>query len=287
MLQLHLDLITQRQTHGISRYIPRRPFFDPRHYHVEEIHNEKTARPFIIDHHYSGTFPAAISSFGLFETSQSSPARLVGVAVFGVPMKTKSCLQATLQEGEAPCDLSRLVLTDDVLSNAETFFVSRAISLLNTTKQTPSGTPRHPVITAFSDPTPRTDIHGNVRFLGHYGCIYQASNSLYLGRATPRTLWIAPNGQSIVARSISKIVNGECGGEGAYNALIRLGAPQKTSTETHRNWINRLKDSEFLRPLRHRGNHLYVFPSTRSRRKLLSRQIITLADRPKTTDTCT
>ncbi|GBQ85530.1 hypothetical protein AA14337_3095 [Acetobacter malorum DSM 14337] len=285
MLQLNLNLVTQRQTNRRSSYLPIRPFFDPERYHVAQIHNERIARPFILQHHYSGTFPAAIASFGLFETREGRPAVLVGVVVFGVPMRTRTDVAGLLRDGEAPCELARLVLTDAVLSNAETFFVKRALRLLNDAKKTANGGPRHPIITAFSDPVPRQDAAGNSCFLGHYGCIYQASNSFYMGRGSARTLWLAPNGQSVVARSISKIVNGESGAAGAYQQILKLGAPMKTANENHRSWIARLKEDRFLRPLRHRGNHLYLFGSTKAHRRHISQNAQLVDARPKMTDT--
>lgn len=287
MLQLDLDLITQRQTSGRSSYIPARPYFDRSHYTVEPIENETVAKPFILKHHYASSFPVAISSFGLFDTrAEAQGRRLVGVCTFAVPMNTSRQILKLLRPEEKPCELSRLVLTEDVLANAETFFVKQAIRQLRDLKRTATNTPRHPLITSFSDPQPRSDKNGNIHFRGHYGCIYQAANSLYLGRGTARTLWLAPTGQSIVARTLSKIVNDESGAAGAYQGLINLGAFQKNPFETPRNWIARLRESGFLRPLRHAGNHAYLFRAACSHKRNIDflKGLTTYSVRPKTTD---
>lgn len=268
MQQLNLGLITQRQTNHRSTYIPIRPYFDRSHYTVEPVENETVARPFILKHHYAASFPVAIASFGLFDIRPAARGdRLVGICTFAVPMNTAGHITRLLLPSEKPCELSRLVLTDDVLANAETFFVIQSIRQLRELKQTPEKTPRHPLITSFSDPQPRTDRHGNLQFRGHYGCIYQAANSLYLGRGTARTLWLAPNGQSVVARTISKIVNDESGAAGAYQQLVNLGAALRGPFETPQQWIARLKETAFLRPLRHAGNHAYLFRAAASRKR--------------------
>ncbi len=46
----------------------------------------------------------------------------------------------------------------------------------------------------FSDPLPRTRADGAVVMPGHVGTIYQAANSVYTGRSTPRTLTLLPDG---------------------------------------------------------------------------------------------
>ncbi|MBV8979966.1 MAG: hypothetical protein JO086_03610, partial [Acidimicrobiia bacterium] len=55
--------------------------FDASLYTVEPI-GELVAKSYVIDHHYSGTYPAASRRFGLFLDDL-----LVGVAVFGIPVR--------------------------------------------------------------------------------------------------------------------------------------------------------------------------------------------------------
>ena len=55
-------------------------------YDVALITEDKTARAFVTQHHYAGTYPAARFRFGLFHQK----AGLVGVAVFSHPCNGKA-----------------------------------------------------------------------------------------------------------------------------------------------------------------------------------------------------
>ena len=57
--------------------------FDQDRYHVTTI-DEMVAKRFVVANHYSGTYPAALGRWGLWEGER----RLVGVAVLAVPMNT-------------------------------------------------------------------------------------------------------------------------------------------------------------------------------------------------------
>jgi len=59
--------------------------FDPDRYRVAPI-EEATAKAFVTAHHYSGTYPAAVRRYGMWDQPTG---QLVGVAVYGVPMSLR------------------------------------------------------------------------------------------------------------------------------------------------------------------------------------------------------
>jgi hypothetical protein len=246
--------------------------------------------------------PAAIACYGLFEAARPhGRARLLGVAVFSVPMNPGSSWRAMLEPGEAPCELGRFVLLDDPAAarNAETWFLARARASLDMEKRTgdaKTGTkPKHPLVIAFSDPVPRTDSENRVLFRGHYGAIYQSGPreqggtrtgmGLYTGRGTARTLWLANDGSIVPERALSKLRSGERGDAAAYAMLTRLGAPRIASGEdTHAYVARALREGPFRR-LPHGGNHRFAFTSgSRGRRAALMRALGPGLPYPRTTD---
>src|SRR5205085_8204988 len=78
--------INQRWRERRATYRPAGEIISTREYEVAEISDDKTARRFVEENHYSGSYPAAIVRFGLYRH-----ALLVGVAVFSMP-----CNSATL-----------------------------------------------------------------------------------------------------------------------------------------------------------------------------------------------
>src|SRR5271165_2839934 len=202
----YLDLAVACQRHTLKRmtYVTARPPFDPTRFGVEPIETGD-ARIFVETHHYSGTFPVEIASYGLFETRPHARAALVGVAVFSIPVNTPHELSALLKAGQAVCDLGRFILNDHVLANAETWFLARAYRGLRKDRTLADGkTPRYPFSTSYSDPCPRI-CAGRIIFPGHIGAIYQASNALYTGRSRPRTLCLTRSGVAISDRALSKL----------------------------------------------------------------------------------
>jgi hypothetical protein len=59
--------------------------FDPDRYRVAPI-EEAAAKAFVTAHHYSGTYPAAVRRYGMWDQPTG---QLVGVAVYGVPMSLR------------------------------------------------------------------------------------------------------------------------------------------------------------------------------------------------------
>ena len=156
-------------------------------------------------------------------------------------------------------EIGRLVLLDHVLANAESWFIARVFELLR--REGYAG------IISFSDPVARTAAGGAVVFPGHAGTIYQATNAVYLGRATPRTLHVLPDGTVFSARAAQKIRARERGWRAAVQLLERHGAPPIQDEPTTA-WLTTALRC-VTRPLRHRGNLKYAWGFVRSVRRAL------------------
>ena len=154
---------SQRWRDRREAYVPNASVIDPSAFAVDVL-DERAAKAFVTQHHYSGTFPAARLSTGLFRGRQ-----LVGVAVFSVPMNNAAIPMHTgLAIATAGADLGRLVLLDDVEGNGETWFLSRAFRLLRREK------PGILAVTSYADPqrearSRRDDLSGHVGRLSRAG----------------------------------------------------------------------------------------------------------------------
>ena len=84
----HVDAC-QRWTHGRGSYRVAGEPIDTRRYEVAPIADDTTPKRFVVQHHYSGTYPAARFRFGLFHRSGA----LEGVAVFSVPPRDRRHLR--------------------------------------------------------------------------------------------------------------------------------------------------------------------------------------------------
>ncbi|HLL66439.1 MAG TPA: hypothetical protein VK453_11920 [Micromonosporaceae bacterium] len=244
--------------------------FDPDRYTVVEV-NEATARRFTTTHHYASSWPAARLRYGLIDRSphlddypdphpgdRSHTGRLVGVAVFAVPMHPRVLLAPFpgLIPYTTSTELSRMILLDPVPGNAESWFLARVF--------------RHAAavgirgVVAFSDPVPRRR-HGTLIMPGHVGWCYQGHNAAYLGRATARRLVMLPDGTSLPARAIAKLTGGERGWRGVVARLVRLGAPPPVDGEPPGRWLVRALDAIGAVTVRHPGNHRYGWQLRRGR----------------------
>jgi hypothetical protein len=297
-MQLDLNLTVQRHNQGRIFYRPTREYFDPRQHHVDQIPNDTTAKNFILAHHYSQSFPAAIASFGLFETSATSPACLVGVATFSVPMGTSKTFIKLLEADEQICELGRFVLLDHVGSNAETWFLAKARSRLARAKRTSptasmASKPVHPLIISYSDPVPRSNARGDICFRGHFGKIYQGEKDggantgmgLYTGRGAAKTMWLTQDGSCFVDRILNKLKNGETGEQYVQALLLKHGAPRRDALEPGSHYVTRALREGPFRLVRHRGNHRYIFTAgCHKRQKQLRQQIDPQLPYPRFTD---
>lgn len=245
--------VCQRWRNGRSSYRPAGEVFDTARASVEAI-DEATAKTFTVSHHYARSYPAARFRAGLFYRAPFQAERLVGVAVFSVPMSQGVIPHHFI--GLAPdsgAELGRLVLLDEVPSNAESWFVARAFRLLKQRLPGVSG------VLSYSDPVERLNASGELVKRGHIGTVYQALNATYLGRARGGTLILAADGRIVSRRALSKLRNDETGAAYAYAQLRAMGAPERLPFEGGREYAERALREGRFRTMRHPGNHTYAW----------------------------
>lgn len=241
---------TQRWRERRERYRPARETISTGHLDVAAIDDDATAKRFVTEHHYSGSYPAARFRFGLYDRGE-----LVGVAVFSHPVNDATL---DLAPGVERVELGRFVLLDAVPANGESWFGARCFELLRA--EGLDG------VVSFSDPMPRRTAAGDVAFGGHVGTIYQALNATYLGQAPPRTIRLLPDGTVMSARAIQKIRAGERGARYALRHLLDAGAAPPDADM--REWLRR-ELPRVTRTARHPGNHRYVWALDRRLRRHL------------------
>ena len=220
--------------------------FQPRLYEVEDHLPEAEARAYCEQHHYSGSFPAAVRCIGL-----RYRAELVGTFVCSVPQGDKVLRSVFPDKEGMPTDCGRLVLGQSVPHGAESWLHARARELLARDGYTG--------LLAFADDVRRTDADGEVVFKGHLGIVYRATNGIFLGRGTARTVRLLPDGRAFPERSIQKIRKGERGWRGAAAKLEALGAPEvPEDPEARLAWLHAAL-AKYTRPLRHPGPLRYAW----------------------------
>ncbi len=219
--------------------------FDPRRYRVMEI-AVKPAKQFVVRHHYSGTFPSAKRRYGLFEGDH-----LVGVVVLGVGQhKQVICKPFPTIDYNEGAELARLVLTDEVPANAESWFVARAFTLA-------AGEGLRAVV-SFSDPVPRYAA-GTLTMPGHVGIVYQALNARYTGRSKAETVDVLPDGTVLGGRLRAKLRNRETGWRYCVARLVGLGAPAPSDVEDLGEWLDTALRTLGAVRARHAGKHRYCW----------------------------
>jgi hypothetical protein len=248
-----IPTVCQRWRNGRARYRPAGEVFDTARASVQAI-DESTAKAFTVAHHYAASYPAARFRAGLFVQGRTSRESLVGVAVFSVPMSQGVIPRwfAGLRPAEG-VELGRLVLLDDVASNAESWFVARAFKLLREKFAAVNG------VLSYCDPVERVNAAGELVKRGHVGTVYQALNAAYLGRAAPRTMILSRDGRVFSQRALSKLRNGEVGEAYAYQQLRSLGAPERRPFEGGKEFAKRALREGGFRAVRHPGNHTYAW----------------------------
>ncbi|MEU5242232.1 hypothetical protein ACH4UR_37210 [Streptomyces lydicus] len=253
--------------------------FDARRY-VVELSPEKETKGFVLEHHYSGSFPSARFRFGLYDIG-AGKAQLRGVAVFGVPVTAAVLTRPLpdLQPYVESLECSRFVLVDEVPANAESWFLARCFDELLVLGVRG--------VVSFADPVPRRDASGALVAVGHVGTIYQATNAVYMGRATPRTVKLLPNGVVLNERMAQKVRRQEQGHEYAEKLLVRLGAPVLRAGADPKVWLREALVTVGARNLRHRGVHRFVYRLGRNRRERerIRLGLPTVSAYPKTPDT--
>lgn len=251
--------VDQRVRHRRTFFVDPSRRFDPRGFEVAPIDDDETPRAFIAAHHYAKSYVPALRRFGLYAPG----GQLVGVAVFSVPTNDLALLPLPGSPRES-CDLGRFVMLDSVGFNGETWFLRPCLEAMR--REGWIG------IISFSDPEPRTTASGSLVFKGHVGQIYQASSAIYLGRGTPRTQYLMPDGTAFNDRAAQKIRAGERGWVAAAEELVAYGAPPPPKRGDLTRWLHTAL-KKVGRRRRHHGNHKYVFPLCRAARREVRRAV--------------
>jgi hypothetical protein len=246
--------LCQRWRERRDSYRPAGEVITTRHYEVAELRSDAEARDFVLQHHYSGSYPAARFRFGLYWGGL-----LVGVAVFSHPLRDEVLTSIFPGRARDSVELGRFVLSDLVPGNGESWFLARCFELLR-------GRVRG--VVSFSDPFPRETADGRTVFGGHLGIIYQASNATYLGTGPRRTLRLLPDGRVFSNRAIQKIRAQERGWRYSAALLEAAGAAPLREGDDPRAWLSTWLP-RLTRAVRHPGHHRYAFALWRPARRLL------------------
>jgi hypothetical protein len=176
----------------------------------------------------------------------------MGVAVLSIPVRREVLTLSfpDLEPFHESLELGRFVLADRAPANSESWFLAQAFRLA--AREGVRG------VVSFADPVARRDADGRLVFPGHIGIVYQASNALYAGRGTARTVLVLPNGRVLHDRAISKLRSLDVGHEYVEYLLRRFGAPPRQG-KSPEEWLPTALASARVRRLRHPGNHRYMF----------------------------
>jgi hypothetical protein len=225
--------------------------FDAARYGAAEI-SEDEAKRYVLSRHYSGTYPAARLRYGLYDLVGPNPV-LCGAAVLSVPASRRvlTLIFPGLEPYQESLELGRFVLDDSVPANGESWFLAQAFRL--------AALAGLRGVVSFSDPLPRRRADGTVIMPGHVGTIYQASNSAYTGRGTPRTLTVLPDGTVFSDRAAQKIRAQDRGHAYAERQLTSLGASPIRAGQSPAGWLADALAAVGAYPVRHRGPHRYAF----------------------------
>jgi hypothetical protein len=237
----------QRWLRGLAVYRPPAEPIRTAEYDVAELPDDALAKAFVVQHHYSGSYPAARWRFGLFRRGV-----LQGVAVFSHPCNDRVLTSVFPGRATDSVELGRFVLLDEVPGNGETWTLGRCFRLLR--REGLAG------VVAFSDPCRRLNRDGVPVFGGHLGTIYQGHNAVYLGRGLPRTLSLLPDGRVFSDRAQQKVRAADRGVRYAVGQLVECGAEPPLSFEPAAlsDWLRHWKGRR-CRTVRHRGNHKYAW----------------------------
>src|SRR4051794_17871400 len=200
----------QRWWWGRDAYRPSDERIHAADYDVAALPDDTAAKGFVLEHHYSGSYPAARWRFGLFRRGV-----LQGVAVFSHPCNDRVLTSVFPGRATDSVELGGFVLLDEVPGNGETWMLGRCFRLLR--REGLAGG------VAFSDPGRRLNRDGVPVFGGHVGRIYQAHNAAYLGRGLPRTLSLLPDGRVFSDRAQQQVRAADRGHHYAVRQLVECG----------------------------------------------------------------
>lgn len=237
--------------------------FDRDRYTVEPI-DRNTATGFVVQHHYSASYPSCKFRFGLFDADE----QLVGVLVYSTPTNDLVLTNPLpeLEPSSESIELGRLVLLDEVPANAESWFIARC--------NEEAAARGMLAVLSMSDPKPRK-LDGRIIMPGHVGVIYQASNATYIGRSKAATEVLLPNGRILNGKTQEKIRGQKRGHVYSEAILTDLGARpmrdnERTTNKRAAAWMWGAVDAVGGVRVRNRGKHRYVFSlGTKSQRRRL------------------
>ncbi len=244
----------QRWTEGRESRRPAGELIKTSAYDVAPIASAAEARAFVAQHHYAATSSSTAHRFGLYRSGE-----LAGVALFGPPasMNAHRAVFPTLTPKQA-VTLGRLVLLDNVPGNGESWFVAQCFELLRARGIV--------AVESCADPQPRTTSSGELVFRGHLGIVYQATNGRYVGKTNDASLRLFPDGTVFSNRASGKVVQGDQGRAYAVDQLVAWGADTLRTDEDPLAWV-RCWRAKLTRPMRHRGNHRYLWCLDKRRRR--------------------
>ncbi len=230
---------------------PEEGGFDASRYGVQPV-SEETAKAFICSRHYSRSYPAALRRYGMFDLAGEVPV-LVGVAVLSVPAQQAvlTSVFPGLRAYAESAEIGRFVIEDPVPANAESWFLAECRRL--------AAAAGLRGLVMFSDPVERRRADGLIIMPGHWGCIYQAASAVFLGRGTPRTLRLLPDGTVFSDRAASKIRTRDRGHEYAERQLMAFGARAPRAGEDPAAWLAVALADAGVRSIRHPGVFRYAF----------------------------
>lgn len=253
----------QRWREGVGSWRPGEEALEVRAYGVAPLESDREAAAFCRAHHYSGSYPAARFRAGLYRARRFQAPELVGIAVFFEPAQNAAIPRWLGVDRAEGIELGRFVLLDSVEGNGESWFLARALRLLQEEK------PEVRRVLSYSDPAERRDRAGKLVKPGHFGVIYQGANARFLGRSKREREFLDAEGRSFSRRSLSKIRNGEVGAEAAERRLVARGAPRRRPHEPGPAYVKRaLEEGGFTSEI-HPGKIVYAFGLGRKERRAL------------------
>ncbi len=229
------------------RRAAREPAFLPGRYAVRPL-GEAAARAYVVANHYSGSYPAALQRYGLWDAG-----RLVGVAVLGAPTSVRALTNVlpTCEPYRESALLSRFVLADDVPANGETWSLARVFA--HAAEAGMRG------IVSFADPVPRVEWPARCCSRAMSGPSIRPLVGVFAGRTTARRLTLLPTGQVLNDRAKSKVRQQERGHEAVERSLVSLGAAVPRAGQRPAAWLAQALDDIGAVVMTHAGNFRYVW----------------------------
>lgn len=235
-------------------------------YGIEVFDGDKVTRQFVVDHHYAASYPAAQFRVGLMRKTGVEASRLVGVAVFSIPINNRAITSHTGLEQREGVELGRFLLLDECPYNSESWFLDKALGELKAAR------PNIRTVLSYSDPVERRLLDGTVVKPGHFGTIYAARSALYVGRSSPRTLHLTKHGTVVSDRGLSKIRHQTQGHGYAYRQMTDCGAPERLPGESWPEWVRRALDCGAFTKIKHPGNFTFLFGLDKKAKATLRRR---------------